>query len=419
MPNTTMLAIFLIVSPLTIVAQLPTGAIALYPLNNSANDGSGHAYNGTLTSTSAGTNRFGTASTSTQFTSGTSSGTLPLALATAMKDDFTIGYWFNTTMTAPSASQWYSATPLVDAETCGTTYDDWGTALVDGGKVCLGIGTPDITIKSTSASYNNGAWHFLTATRSEAAGVITLYVDGAQVATTSGTATTARTSSTLIGLGQSPCTSPGTFTGKLDDVIAYSRALTSTEVTNLYNFYNATPLPLKWLSFTAQARGDQVDLKWQTANVSGNDHFEVERSTGGDSFTTIGTLPETGAPDGSSYSFTDASPIKGNDLYRIRQVDIDGRYSWSPTVSVTITPRSGGLYLQANPVRDAITLVNSQQQSIQQLQIADLSGRVLVNRVCNSSANLISENIQWLQPGYYILRIQSDKNTTTIGFIKL
>lgn len=418
MPNTTMLAIFLIVSPLTLVAQLPTGAIALYPLNNSANDVSGHAYNGTLTSTSAGTNRFGTASTSTQFTSGTSSGTLPLALATAMQNDFTIGYWFNTTMTAPNAAQWYNGTALADAESCGGSFNDWGTALVDGGKVSIGIGTPDITIKSTS-SYNNGTWHFLTATRNQTAGVITLYVDGSQVATASGTATTARNSSTLIGLGQNPCASPGTFTGRLDDVIAYSRTLTSTEVTNLYNFYNSTPLPLTWLSFTAQPRGDQVDLKWQTANVTGNDHFEVERSPVGESFTTIETLPETGAPGGSSYSFTDASPIKGNALYRIKQVDIDGRYSWSPTVAVSITPRSAGLYLQANPVRDAVTLINNQQQSIQQLQVADLSGRILVNRVCNSSANLITENIQWLQSGYYILRIQSDKNTTTINFIKL
>jgi hypothetical protein len=121
----------------------------------------------------------------------------------------------------------------------------------------------------------------------------------------------------------------------------------------------------------------------------------------------------------SSYRFTDPSPVNGDDLYRIRQVDIDGKYSWSPTVEVSIMPAVKGIYLQANPVRDVVTLVNTQQQTVQVLQIADLSGRVLVNRVCNSPNSLISENVGWLQPGYYFLRVFTGKNATTIGFIKL
>jgi len=409
-----MLVLILYVSPLATIAQVPSGAVALYPLDNAINDISGNGYNGTLTSTAAAANRFGSANTATGFTSGSSTGTLPSGLVTAMKDDFTIGYWFKTTMTAPTSTQWYGGSALVDAEVCGGT-TDWGTALIDGGKLSFGIGNPDITIKSTS-TYNNGAWHFATATRSEAAGVITLYVDGTQVATTTGTATTARTAPNLIGLGRNPCVATGVYTGALDDMIAYSRTLSSTEVSNLYNYYSGRALPLTWVSFTAQPRGDKVDLQWQTADERGNDHFEIERSTGNNTFTTIGQLPESGA---SSYSFTDPSPLKGNNLYRIEQVDIDGRYSWSPTIAVRITPSSGGLSLQSNPVNNTLTLINTQQQTIQHLQIIDLSGRVLVNSICNSSASLINQNIQSLQPGYYILRVLSDQNVTTIGFIKI
>jgi hypothetical protein len=414
-----MLAIFLFAIPLVPVAQLPSGGIAFYPLNNTANDVSSNGYNGTLTMTAAATNRFGTTNNATGFTAAASSGTLPLALATAMKDNFTIGFWFNTTMTAPNSAQWYNGTALVDAEACGSPYNDWGTSLVDGGKVCIGIGTPDITIKSTN-SYNNGTWHFLTATRNEAAGVITLYVDGSQVATASGTATTARTSSTLIGLGKNPCAATGGFTGSLDDIIAYSRVLTSTEVTNLYNYYSSVALPLKWISFTAQSRNGGVDLKWTTADVSGNDHFEVERSTGGGSYITIGSVPDSSSVNGgASYRYTDPSPGYGAVLYRIKQVDIDGKYSWSSTVEVDVRSPAGKPYLRTNPVGAALTIVNSRQQIVRGLQVADLSGRVLVNRACNSSAILISENVGWLRPGYYLLRVWSGEATTTIGFIKL
>ena len=411
-----MLVVFLFAIPFAAAAQLPSGGVAFYPMNNTANDVSSNGYNGTLTLTTATTNRFGTAGNATAFTASTSTGTLPSGLVTALKDDFTIAYWFKSTMTAPSSTQWYGGSALLDAEVCGGT-DDWGTALIDGGKVSMGIGNPDITIKSTSATYNDGAWHFVTATRNEAAGTITLYVDGAQVATTTGTATTARTAPTLIGMGRNPCVSTGVFTGSLDDVIAYSRTLSSGEVTNLYSYYSATALPLKWVSFTAQSRDGGVDLKWTTVDVSGNDHFEVERSSAGGPFTTIGSLPDRGGVSGS-YSYTDPSPGHGVVLYRIKQVDIDGRYSWSTTAEVDVAS-AAGLFLRSNPVGSTVILVNAQQQMLRGLQVADLSGRVLVNRVFNSSVSLISENVGWLKPGYYFLRVWTGETVTTLGFIKL
>ncbi|HLX66693.1 MAG TPA: hypothetical protein VKR41_06845, partial [Puia sp.] len=85
--------------PVFVLAQLPAGSIALYPMNGFANDVSGNNYNGSLTNTTGATSRFGYANSATGFTAGTSTGTLPNGLVVAMKDDFSIGYWFNTTMT--------------------------------------------------------------------------------------------------------------------------------------------------------------------------------------------------------------------------------------------------------------------------------------------------------------------------------
>jgi hypothetical protein len=417
-----MLVLSLFACPLTLVAQPPAGAVALYPLdNNTGNDIGGSGYNATLTSTTATTNRFGTSNSAISFTAGSSTGTLPQGLVTAMQNDFTIAYWFKTTMTAPTSTNWYSGSAMVDAEVCGAV-QDFGTALISGGKVAMGIGNPDITIISTS-SYNDGAWHFVTGTRQASAGVITLYVDGTQVATASGTATTARTSPTFIGLGRNDCSATAVYTGNLDDIIAYGRALSSTEVGNLYTYYSATPLPLKWLSFTGQVSGDKVDLQWQTADVVNNDHFEIERSTDGNSYNAIGSLPnKTDQPNssgGGSYHFTDNAPLKGVDLYRIRQVDIDGKYSFSTTVAVTVMPPAQGLYLQTNPVRNVVTLVNPQQKMIRSLQVVDASGRVLATITCNSSNSLISENAGGLNPGYYFLRVSMGDSMTTLRFIKL
>lgn len=417
MTRTTLLLSFLFACPFVIFAQLPSGAVALYPLNNTINDVSGNGYDGTLSSTSAGVNRFGTSGSSTSFTSGSSTGTLPVGLVTAMKDDFTIAYWFNTTMNAPGSSQWYGGSALVDAEVCGGT-TDWGTALIDGGAVCMGIGNPDITIKSSSTAYNDGAWHFVTGTRNEAAGVITLYVDGVQVATTSGTATSARTAPTLIGLGRNPCVVGGVYTGALDDVIAYGRELSSTEVSNLYTYYSATVLPLKWVSVTAQVDGGFVDLSWRTASVTNNDHFEIERSTGGSDFEVIGSLAGKNISVAGAFSFTDSFPGSGDNLYRIKQIDIDGRYSWSPVVEAKIVAGSG-IYLQGNPVKDVVTIVNPGQQMVRRLQVVDLSGRVLQDRGVNSANGVFSENVSGLRAGYYFLRVYVGGKGVVMRFVKL
>ena len=373
--------------PVFLFAQLPAGSIANYPLNNTASDISGNGYDGTLTSTSGDINRFGTGSSATAFTAGTSSGTLPGTLATALSGNFSIGYWFKTTMNAPTATFWYSGVALVDAEVCGVT-NDWGTALIDGGKVSMGIGNPDLTIKSVS-NYNDGAWHFVTATRNQGTAVVSLYVDGVQVATTSGTNSAALTAPALIGLGRNPCVAGGVYTGDLDDVIAYNRVLSSIEVTNLYNYYNSTPLPLRWKSFAGQVREGQVYLTWETENSINNSRFDIERSADGANFSAIGVVPDKGGVDNSAggavYSFTDPHPAKGNNFYRIRQVDIDGKYSWSSVVEFSIGSVSSVIHLQSNPVTDEAILVNNDQLLVRRMQVVDVAGRILSDQPFYSS----------------------------------
>ncbi len=407
--------------PIFLFAQLPAGSIANYPLNNSAADVSGNGYDGTLNSTSGDINRFGTAGSATAFAAGTSTGTFPGSLATALSGDFSIGYWFKTAMTAPTATFWYSGIALVDAEVCGGT-NDWGTALIDGGKVCMGIGNPDLTIKSTLSNYNDGGWHFVTATRNQSTAVITLYIDGSQAATTSGTNSGALTAPTLVGLGRNPCVAGGVYTGDLDDVIAYNRVLSSTEVANLYSYYSSTPLPLRWKSFTGQVEDAQVYLKWETENSINNDRFEIQRSADGAAFSVIGVVSDkSNTPNtagGAVYSFTDPHPSKGNNFYRIRQVDIDGTYSWSSVVEFSIGTVLSVIHLLSNPVADEAILVNNDQLLVRRMQVADVAGRILSDQALNSSNSTLKINTQNLRPGYYLLRVNAAGRNTTLAFLK-
>ena len=57
--------------------------------------------------------------------------------------------------------------------------NDFGVSLRSDGKVVAGVGTPDVSIVSTSGGYNDGTWHQVVFTRTKATGALALYVDGA------------------------------------------------------------------------------------------------------------------------------------------------------------------------------------------------------------------------------------------------
>ena len=324
-------------------------------------------------------------------------------------------------MTASSSTQWYGGNALVDAEVCGGT-TDWGTALIDGGKVCFGIGNPDITIKSTAGGYNDGNWHFVTATRNKTSGTIILYMEGTQVATSSGTTNSSLTAPNSIRLGSNPCAPTCVYTGDVDDIVFYNRVLSSTEVTNLYNHLSAVILPLRWISFTGQLRGNQAKLQWQVEAVENNDHFEIEHSTDGSHFIKKGSLRNddgtTTITGKSSYSFLDSGLATGLHFYRIRQVDKDGRYTLSKIIQLKVNFKTAGFYLRSNPVADELLLVNGNHNKVLRLQVADRYGRILLDKRMRSTDAVIRTDVGKLQHGYYLLTISSVNGDITIPWIK-
>ncbi|MHA4844617.1 LamG domain-containing protein [Flavitalea antarctica] len=328
------LLISLFTFPVVVAAQLPSGAIAQYPFDNTLADISGNAYDGSLASTSAAPNRFGVAGRATSFTAGSSSGQLPGTLQTAIRGNFSLGYWFNTSMTASSSSQWYGGNAMVDAEVCGGT-TDWGTALIDGGKVAFGIGG-DITIKSP-LDYNNGAWHFVTVTRNQSVGTFKLFVDGIEVASNVGIPNDL-VAAPFIGIGRNPCNPAPLYTGLMDDIIVYDRTLSGTEVQDLYNSSLLFTLPLKWLEFKGLEQNKMVTLKWTVANMTNTQSFEVESSKDGQHFHHAGSVRANAGISDYTYQVPGTTST-GNKYFRIRQVDNDGKFSYSAIILVREEPK--------------------------------------------------------------------------------
>lgn len=151
-----------------------------------------------------------------------------------VSDDFTIEFWVRTSMTSPTGSAWYQGAGLVDGE-MSNVVNDFGVSLLNR-RVAFGVGNPDVTIQSTTI-INDGNWHHIAATRLKSTGLMLLYVDGVQEASSSGTTTNklSLTAATNMRLG-SIQTGAVYFTGQLDEVRMWNTVRSSANI-NAYKNY--------------------------------------------------------------------------------------------------------------------------------------------------------------------------------------
>ncbi|WP_215225923.1 hypothetical protein [Echinicola shivajiensis] len=122
----------------------------------------------------------------------------------------------------------------------------------------------------------------------------------------------------------------------------------------------AAVLPVLWDGFSAEyiTYDKSIKLDWSTSKEWENNHFEIERSVDGvDKYQEIGRVAAVGWSDLISYySFKDTEPpINAERLYyRIKQVDLDGGYSYSKTLMVempTINYTHGVWKVYPNPTK--------------------------------------------------------------------
>ena len=115
----------------------------------------------------------------------------------------------------------------------------------------------------------------------------------------------------------------------------------------------ATALPVELTAFTATAEGSRaVRLAWTTASEKNSQAFEVERSLNGRAFAAIGTVAATGNSRSSrSYELLDGKLPAGTALlyYRLKQLDADGAFSYSPVRTIALTSAAESLGLYPNP----------------------------------------------------------------------
>ena len=179
------------------------------------------------------------------------------------------------------------------------------------------------------------------------------------------------------------------------------------------------PLPVSELSFTVSRQSTKVLLQWTSMKEQNNKGYEIERSNNGNVWSNIGYV-NSKAENGSSsrkldYNFTDNTPENGQNFYRLKQVDIDGKSEYS-VVRLVVFDGNSNIIVYPNPAKAYVVIEGLKGSEV--IFLHHITGQKIKEVSSTEGANTIQ--LDGLSEGQYLLRIiSSDGNTVSKKIIKV
>ncbi|MEJ0103649.1 MAG: T9SS type A sorting domain-containing protein [Bacteroidota bacterium] len=200
-------------------------------------------------------------------------------------------------------------------------------------------------------------------------------------------------------------------TGRLRGIIATGSSFKAVGLSDTkLSIAAGAILPVHLNSFEASVKTPDVLLTWNTVNEENFDHFEVEHSEDGMSFSNTGNVQAKNTAGPNAYTFTAVNPGPGSHFYRLKMLDRDGRLTYSEVVKVSFTAaRSISMY--PNPAYNNITLSLPLNSSFT-ITVFNNKGQEVIH-ITGSGATTRAVDISKLSAGVYILKAtQAEFNFT-------
>jgi len=187
------------------------------------------------------------------------------------------------------------------------------------------------------------------------------------------------------------------------------------------NATTLTALPVTFIDFTAKNYQNNIRLEWSTAQEFNSLRFDIQRSAGnnGTDFVTVGSVNAAGESNSrKDYSYMDDGPVAASNYYRIKQIDRDGRFTYSKVVAITYQPK-GLIKRIKNPVRQNlfIQLTSFTGGTNNEWRLYDMNGRMVHREVFNSQ--IITSAIPAIPAAIYVLEVRMGDRMERIRISKL
>src|SRR5690606_8887571 len=177
-------------------------------------------------------------------------------------------------------------------------------------------------------------------------------------------------------------------------------------------FLSSPSLPVILTDFSAKLKADQsVLLYWQSSAEFNTSYYVIENSADAIHFDEVGVREAKSTSDQlTNYEFLDLIHGYGNQYYRLKIVDTDGQFSYSPTRAVRIKNKEETLriYPSVFPSNHTIQVewLPANDEDITKIQFLDIMGKIVHSSIITPGINITV--IPHLYPGVYYAVIPQD-----------
>ena len=177
------------------------------------------------------------------------------------------------------------------------------------------------------------------------------------------------------------------------------------------------PLPIQLISFEGSAGDNKIVLNWKTASEKNNEYFTIERNSDGSGFEAIGRIKGAGnSTETMSYKYEDQSAGNGMHYYRLKQTDFDGKFEYSPVISVNLEKEGLGIFnivsAGPNPFTEYVNVeYDAQAEGTSEITLTNINGAVVSREEIASSFGrnkYALQNNDNLPKGIYFLSINQN-----------
>ncbi len=166
-------------------------------------------------------------------------------------------------------------------------------------------------------------------------------------------------------------------------------------------------LPVTFGSFSAEKVNNTALLKWTTITETNTDKFIVERSTDGRTYSEVGSIKAAGNSNTTqSYQYTDIRPVKGNNMYRIRQVDRDGKYNYSDLRTLSFDELKKLISVTPNPAKDKAVITVAGNTKTLQIKVLNNIGQQVASYTLSGESMPV--DVSRLSKGVYYVTVTGE-----------
>ena len=173
-------------------------------------------------------------------------------------------------------------------------------------------------------------------------------------------------------------------------------------------------LPVKFGNIKAIEKQNGIEIEWKVYSEENVNRYQVERSMNGITFSALGDVPARNVNIATNYYFFDANPLPGLSFYRLKSIDIDGKYGYSTIIRVNLNKQVKDISLYPNPVKGEFVSFQAAglSKGDYKIQIFNSNGMRVLEQGLTHSGGSINQTLKLpagISPGFYFLQMINDE----------